>query len=156
MPSSGTVAAFAEDLFGNAYPFMFGLKNDIHFFVAGLDAKENTGGILTLLNHINIEFDEYHTKEKLVLFPLLEKLEAEGEKAESCSPFRNVKTHYTAILSLLVSLKDCSGDLEDEEAIAGLLSLVNQFEQSLIGLQISKDKNLYSKFKNCSHGCGKL
>ena len=102
------------------------------------------------------ETEALYQKEKLVLFPFIAGLLAEGKKSESCAPFKNVKLHYTALLTLLQTLRAQLAIISAEEkAAAGIVSCMDKFEKNLIELQKSKDEYLFKPLKSCN-GCTTL
>lgn len=154
-----SVQAFTEELVKNYYPRLFLNLNRIGYALQ--DHKYLLEeDLLSIHQKMNDELTEMYRKEKLFLFPLLLRLEEEHKTSDSCKPFKNVKYHYTYLVSTIQqfkthlnqSIREC-GALEE---LYELKDLVQQFEQDLIKVQHCKEQSLYKKFRSCSNSCKSL
>jgi len=145
---------FMDDLIKEVYPLLFEQLYTIQSKFVLLDSS-NKAIQVALSEKIGLEMDAIYSKEKLVLFPFIRTLHSRQQKSESCKPFKNVKLHYSSMLSLLTELKASLAGEEESQA-GGAISQVQQslksFEKKLVMLQITKDKYLFAHFRSCQ-GC---
>lgn len=149
---------FTETIISWAYPILFGQVNGIGDYMQQLFPGSDERICQSLLNKIYSELDDQYRKEKLVLFPFILQLQAENKLAESCKPFKSVKTHYTSMLVLLTEIKEklragdmipVTGDIQE------LLNLLQDFERNLVAVHVTKDRYLFAPFRSCK-GCKSL
>ena len=149
---------FTETVISWVYPVLFGQVSRIGEYMLQLFPGNGERLCQSLLNKIYGELDDQYRKEKLVLFPFILQLQAENKLAESCKPFKSVKTHYTSILVLLTEIKDNlrSGDvIPVTGSIPELVNLLQIFEKDLVAVHVTKDRYLFAPFRNCK-GCKSL
>lgn len=152
--------AFTEELLKNYYPQLFLLLNQVGYRLQELKPEMDLGLLQSVHQKMNEELDEIYRKEKLVLFPFLLKLEEEQKTSDSCKPFKNVKYHYTYLVSttqqfktLLAPVIKSSGKQKELKELKETLLC---FERFLIKIQISKENYLFRKFRNCCASCKSL
>ena len=106
-----------------------------------------------LLGLVYSEFEILQNKERLMLLPFLLELEKTNSKSENCTTFKDVKKHFTSLISNLQLLKKLLiSECQQSFVFNDLLQQVNAFESTLIEIQKTKDKYYFLKFKNCT-GC---
>lgn len=128
------------------YPALFeslhALTNIITFSADGI--PEPTG----IVQKIFTELDTMYRKEKYVLFPYIYTLHVQHKNAATCAPFKQIKSHATAILTLLQNLKRFLSDVNQKKNIG----LVVNFESGLIRMQKEKEQHIFSPVRKCT-GC---
>ena len=138
------------------YPSLFTKSAELISLAVRLSCTNTENDPAVTAEKIFRETDALYQKEKLVLFPFIAGLLRDGKKSESCAPFKNVKLHYTALLSLIqamrAELKEIPGE---EKAVMALSAGMDAFEKTLIHLQKTKDQYLFGPLRSCS-GCTKL
>lgn len=100
------------------------------------------------INLLLVELDLFIHKEQEELFPMLYELEATHTKAKSCTPFKEVKKHYTTMQQYMGMLLITAADQSNEQ----LLKDIRSIESKLNEIQKQKDKYFFVHFKNCT-GC---
>jgi len=152
-----SVKPFTEAILKRFYPQLFLMLNQMDFQVKGLKPELDVSLLLTVQAKMNEELDELYRREKLVLFPYLQRLEGEHKLSDTCKPFKNVKYHYTYLLSTAQQFKTLINQaMHDGERVDDLQSLketILDFEKALITVQQCKEQHLYRKFRNCSGSC---
>lgn len=127
------------------YPVLFeslhALTNAINVSADGV--PEPTG----ITQKIFTELDAMCRKEKYVLFPYVYSLHIENKKSATCVPFKQIKSHATAMLMLLQNLKRYLFDANQENNI----ELVVHFESELIRMQKEKEQHIFSPVRMCSN-----
>lgn len=145
---------FMDDLIKEVYPLLFEQLYTIQSKFVLLESS-NKAIQVALSEKIGLEMDAIYSKEKLVLFPFIRTLYSRQQKSDSCKPFKNVKLHYSSMLSLLTELKaSLAGEEESQtgSAISQVQQSLKSFEKQLVMLQITKDKYLFAHFRSCQ-GC---
>ncbi|WP_078831570.1 hypothetical protein [Sediminibacterium ginsengisoli] len=149
---------FTETVISRVYPVLFGQVSGIGEYMQQLFPGNDERIYQSLLNKIYSELDDQYRKEKLVLFPFILQLQAENKLAESCKPFKSVKTHYTSMLVLLTEIRENlrAGDvIPVTGSIQELVNLLQVFEKNLVAVHVTKDKYLFAPFRSCK-GCKSL
>jgi len=146
--------ALIDELLDDYYPPLFLLINQLHFMLETAAPARTRDRLMPLQNRMSEEMEALYQKEKKVLFPLLLRLEADGDTSENCQPFKNVKHHFTQLVSVIQQYKHALRDTErpqlpDMDAEKILLEL----EQRLIQLQLHKERFLFKPFRSCSGNC---
>ena len=152
-----SVKPFTEALLKRFYPQLFLLLNKMDFQIKALKPEIDTTLLQAVQAKMNEELDELYRREKLVLFPFLQRLEEEHKLSDSCKPFKNIKYHYTYLVSTLQQFKTLLNQmiLEKEriDDVQYLKYASMEFEKSLIAVQQCKERHLFKKFRNCSGSC---
>lgn len=148
--------SFTQKLFDDWYPNVYEVLKKLELNAAMLLENFSLEGFDTYIKKISTEFDNLYSKEKLVLFPFLLKLDNENKRADSCSAFKNVKVHHTAMLHAAHSAKEYLNNIfandSNIETIESVNTLLQDFISTAKELQLIKDKGYYIRFKNCA-GC---
>lgn len=148
--------SFLDVLLDDVYPFLFSELNKAEACISTLRSEFDMDVLNSTYKKILSEFDELYRKEKLVLFPFLLKLENENKKSENCTPFKNIKAHYTSIIYELHSGIDLLDHLfmQDmhETSVMVLRDILEDLKENLIAIQRVKEKHFYANYKNCT-GC---
>jgi hypothetical protein len=154
------VYIFTEDLMEHHYPHLFLNLNKIGYLLEDIKSLHEKSLLLSIHQKMNEEMTEIYRKEKQVLFPLLLQLEKEHKTSDSCKPFKNVKYHYTYLISTTQQFKtQLNQAIREQSASKELHELKGQvqlFEEELISVQKDKEQNLFKKFRDCSGGCKSL
>src|SRR6218665_1186659 len=100
-----SVKDFTERLLQHNYPRLFLSLSQIEMILRSLRQGMDISMLQSVLQKMNEEMNEIYRKEKVLLFPLLLDLEATQRTAESCMPFKNVKYHYTCLVSTIQQFK---------------------------------------------------
>jgi hypothetical protein len=152
--------AFIDKMLQFYYPYLFLLINRVEACIKGVESPDDAGLLRSIHARMNDELDGLYRKEKLVLYPYLLQLSAEGKKSDGCKPFKNVRGHYLSLIAALRQLKiiaetELSEGL-DTEAYRLLKDDADLMEQTLSILQQVKEDHLFQKFRSCSNGCKSL
>lgn len=159
-PEQSDVQTFTEELIKNYYPQLFLILNRISYLLQDLQPLSEKSLLLSIHQKMNEEMTEIYRKEKQVLFPLLLQLEKEHKVSDSCKPFKNVKYHYTYLVSTTQQFKtQLNQAIREQSVLKDLYEIRDQvqlFEQELIKVQKNKEQNLFKKFRDCSGSCKPL
>lgn len=159
-PGGSDVHIFTEELIGHLYPLLFLNLNRIGYLLQDLQPLPEKSLLLAIHQKMNEEMTEIYRKEKQVLFPMLLQLEKENKTSDSCKPFKNVKYHYTYLISTTQQFKTQLNQAIREQAalkeLNELKDLAQLFEEDLISIQKNKEENLFKKFRDCNGGCKSL
>jgi iron-sulfur cluster repair protein YtfE (RIC family) len=154
------VHTLTDKLMKSAYPQLFLVLNQIGYLIQDLKPLLEKSLLLSIHQKMNGELTEIYQKEKQILFPLLLQLEKEKKASDSCKPFKNVKYHYTYLVSTTqqfkTQLNQALWQQKELKELQELKDLVQRFEEELIKVQHNKEQNLFKKFRNCSGGCKSL
>ncbi|MFA6060119.1 MAG: hypothetical protein WC756_18090 [Taibaiella sp.] len=154
------VHTFTENLMESIYPRLFLNLNRIGYLLQDLKHVPGEDWLISIHQKMNDELTQIYRKEKQVLFPLLLQLEKEHKTSDSCKPFKNVKYHYTYLVSTTQQFKthlnQAIREYEELKELYELKDQIQQFEEDLIKVQHNKEQNLFKKFRNCSGGCKSL
>jgi hypothetical protein len=154
------VHTFKEELMNDCYPRLFLNLNRIGYLLQDLKHLPGERLLLSIHQKMTDELTEIYQKEKLYLFPLLLQLEKEHKTSDSCKPFKNVKYHYTYLVSTTqqfkTQLNQAIWEQKELKELHELKDQVQQFEEELIKVQHNKEQKLFKKFRDCSGGCKSL
>lgn len=154
------VHTFTEELMEYYYPSLFLSLNKMGYLLHDLKPLPEKNLLLSIHQKMNEEMTEIYRKEKQILFPLLLQLEKENKTSDSCKPFKNVKYHYTYLISTTQQFKTQLNQAIREQGtlqeLYELKDLVQLFEEELISVQKNKEQNLFKKFRDCNGGCKSL
>lgn len=147
---------FTDMLLHEVYPGMFVILKEAAQGLTLLEKYDDVDLLESILMRINEEFDEMYRKEKLVLFPYLLKLDA-GKACLGCdTAFKNVKHHYTYILSLLqeakIIFKQLKPLVSSKEMLADVQHTFAEFEVAIIRMYNKKEQYLFGKYSNSENG----
>lgn len=147
---------FMHNVLNNVYPELFTQINSILSATESIQSDHSESLLVPLAKKISYEMDGLYTMEKEVLFPFITTLAADNQKSESCKLFKDTKVHYTAMLRHINELKICLTISNSQDCSLAVLSAIKKslgvFEQRIIFLQVTKDKDLFAQFKSCT-GC---
>lgn len=154
------VHTFTAKLMESAYPQLFLVLNQIGYLLQNLRPLFEKSLLISIHQKMNDELTEIYRKEKQVLFPLLLQLEKERKTSDSCKPFKNVKYHYTYLVSTTqqfkTQLNQAIWEQKELKELHELKDQVQRFEEDLIKMQHNKEQNLFKKFRDCSGSCKSL
>lgn len=149
----GPVRTFTKEFIEVYYPHLFLVLNRIGYKLEAFSDDGDLPLLQSILKKMNEELDEMFRKEKLVLFPYLERLESEQKKSEGCEPFKSVKGHYTTLLTAVQHFKAVLQEGNEEPSgLEALKGSIDVFEQALIKLQYYKEKFLFQPYRECRGG----
>lgn len=149
-------AEMMEKIIHEIYPSLFAMATELVTLAGRLSQRGIEQDLGVPAEKIFRETDALYRKEKLVLFPFIAGLLRDLKRSESCTPFKNVKMHYTALLALLRSLRlELEQFPGEEKTIITISSCMDDFEKKLIGLQLVKDKYLFTPLRSCT-GCKRI
>ncbi len=148
LPAAG-LSHLIDEVLTSTYPSLFETLSELTAALALLSAENSNHELSIISQKIFLELDTMHRKEKFVLFPYIKKLSAENKKTGTCAPFKNLKLHVTAILTLLVTIKRNVSNSYKTNTCTGL---IKDFESKLTGMQKAKEKNIFSPVRSCD-GC---
>jgi len=151
-----SVQSFTQLLINDLYPFVYSEINRIEQGIDQLKADYDVELLETIEKKIYADFDELYRKEKLVLFPYVLKLDEENTKSENCSPFKNIKLHYSSMVNHITSAREIVSHFvvndAKNETIIDLKHTLSHLAESMIEIQFIKEKYFFKKYKNCG-GC---
>ena len=137
----------AKLLFEELYPALFDKLEELQAAAKSCEYLEHEkSDLLALLNKINLELDEMYRKEKLVLFPYLQKLVTERSSLENCKPLLNIRNQSAAILNLIKSVTQLLQPHQDLEEVARFLKNIDYFELDLTNTFKSKEAVIFERF----------
>lgn len=153
------VKSFIDGIAAQYYSDIFSKLNHIQQTIENIDDKLDMSLMRPVHTIMEEQADEIFRKEKLVLYPFLLQLEAEGKKSPSCKPFKSVKYHFTYLISTIQQFKTLLRQLRADVLVFGVeLDMLNSeialLEKQLIEFQNIKERHLFNRFKDCnSQGC---
>lgn len=143
--------AFIQDIVYHQYPGFFHELEEVFNELQDYYHADTNGILKSLAAKIARNADDLYYKEKLVLFPYLEKLQKEKIKFANARPLEKVHYAYLTLLRAfgdmnleLLSLLDCT---TDNENLKNLVLKIQKLETGLIRMQMMKENALYSKFR---------
>jgi iron-sulfur cluster repair protein YtfE (RIC family) len=139
-----------DTLLNDLYPKIFSLWNEAEKKIRAMESFSNSA-LTTLAEKITQELSSLYIKERLILFPFLNELYLQNEKSKSCTPFKKITTHHTALMHLCMEMEHMLKQNDSpEEVSAELINDCGFFMKDLLSLNRLKQKYLFAPFKSCS------
>jgi iron-sulfur cluster repair protein YtfE (RIC family) len=153
-----SVKSFTQVLINDVYPLIFNELTRLEDCLSPMKADYDTELLDSTLRKVYSEFDELYRKEKLVLFPFIIQLDSENTKAENCTPFKNIKVHYTSMVHHIVKAQDIIANFfitaDNQESLDCMRKTLYEIRDCITETQYIKEKHIYPNFKSCL-GCRK-